>query len=78
MPYDSYYSLTPPNLPNKKFYQILNGRNLLHEQMEYINEVWDTLKEIATDKMKQILDCHKDNKGRLDYGRFETLFQKMF
>ena len=64
--------------PNKKFYQILNGRNLLHDQMEYLNEVWDTLKEIAAIKMKQIFDGHKDNKGRLNYGRFETLFQIMF
>ena len=46
--------------------------------MEYLNEVWDTLKEIAASKMKQIFDGHEDNKGRLNYGRFETLFQIMF
>ena len=46
--------------------------------MEYLNEVWDTLKEIAASKMQQIFDGHKDNKGQLDSGRFETLFQIMF
>ena len=45
-----------PNWPNIKFYQILNGRNLLHERMEYLFELWDTLKEIADDKMKKIFD----------------------
>ena len=68
----------PPNWPSKKFYKILNGRNLLHEQMEFLNEVWDTLKEIAESKMNEIFAGHKDNKGQLDYGRFETFFQKMF
>ena len=46
--------------------------------MEFLNEVCDTLKEIAESKMKEILDGHKDNKGQLDYGRFETLFEIMF
>ena len=46
--------------------------------MEFLNEVWDTLKEIAESKMNEIFAGHKDNKGQLDYGRFETFFQKMF
>jgi len=52
-----------------KFYQILNGRNLLHEQMEFLNEVWDTLKEIAENKMNKILNNHGDNKGTMPRAR---------
>ena len=44
--------------------------------MEFLNEVWDTLKEIAESKMNEIFAGHKDNKGQLDYGRFETFFSK--
>ena len=64
--------LTTPNWPNKKFYQILNGRNLLNDQMEFLNEVWDTLKEISESKMKKIFDRQRDNNGQLDYGGCET------
>ena len=44
--------------------------------MEFLNEVWDTLKEIAESKMKKIFDGQRDNKGQLDYGGSETFYFK--
>ena len=39
--------------------------------MKYLFELWDTLKEIADDKMKKIFDglWDEDSKGKLNYGR---------
>ena len=39
--------------------------------MKYLFELWDTLKEIADDKMKKIFDglWDKDRKAKLNYGR---------
>ena len=40
--------------------------------MEFLNEVWDTLKEISESKMKKIFERQRNDKGQLDYGGCET------